>query len=310
MIRDGIVVLCMISVAVELQAHIRWPALRLGPNGVTVGLVTGIALLNGVLLLAFVRPLYSPMTPGGYVDLIEGYLRTRQQTVAAEVFASALKSYPNSPDLNDLAERSPGVLLGGRLDEMFGLLERRFARGGTLRDRDALLALAARLREVTWTTAEALSAAIADAETFPDLAEAAGLARLELDHRASDPAAARAIIEAGHGTRLTSSIRNGEVVVEGYTVTPSNPLPGERTQLILYLRMNTHWANRRMWLHVYPAGREQYLVIEPTIAPRTWRAGDLIWQVYDVPEGDFTAYVGMWVGTDMGVGVAVGRIPR
>ena len=42
---------------------------------------------------------------------------------------------------------------------MFGLLQRHLARGGGLRDRDALLALAARLRESNAMNSDALDAA-------------------------------------------------------------------------------------------------------------------------------------------------------
>ena len=139
-------------------------------------MAAALAALNACLLVAFVRPLYAPVTPPEYVSLVTQYSARRQLARAADIYASALKSYPDSPELKDLGDASPRLLLGGQ-DEMFGLLQRHLARGGGLRNRDALLALASRLRlrDSKALNVEALNQAIADAQRDPELAEAAAL---------------------------------------------------------------------------------------------------------------------------------------
>jgi hypothetical protein len=187
---------------------------------------------------------------------------------------------------------------------MSGLLERHLARGGGLRDRDALLALAARLRDANVFNSDALDAAIADAQRDPDLTEAAALVRLEADPRTRPGPGAVAPIEAGRGRRLMTPIRS-EMLLEGYT---THPLP-EGTQVILYLRPATDAQSRRIWLHAYRPGYEDYLSIEPTIPPDAWQPGQLVWEVFELPKGRFSIFVGMWVGSDIGPGAPLGEIP-
>jgi hypothetical protein len=263
-----------------------------------------MAALNACLLVGFVRPLYAPVSPAEYVGLVSRYSATRQLARAADIYASALKSYPDSPELNELGDASPRLLLGGPPNEMSGLLERHLARGGGLRDRDALLALAARLRDANAFNSDALDAAIADAQRDPHLTEAAALVRLEADHGTRPGPGAVAPIEAGHGRRLMTPIRS-EMLLEGFT---THPLP-EGTQVILYLRPSTDAQSRRIWLHAYRAGSEDYLSIEPTIPPDAWQPGQLVWEVFELPKGRFSIFVGMWVGSDIGPGAPLGEIP-
>jgi hypothetical protein len=303
-IRDAIAVLGMTSIAIWLSANVRTPKFRLPIDRV---IVLGVAGVNATLLFGFVRPLYAPLTPDDYIGLVDKYSAQRELERAADVYASAITSYPLSPQLAELGDRSPRLLLGGRLEETFGLLQRRFAQGATLRDHDALLALAARLRGATWNGSEAVRAVLSDAEAQPDLAEPVALVRMELDHRASEGDAAVRLIEAGRGTRLMTSIRNGEMLLEGFTTHMRHE---DRTELVVYLRPNTDANNRRVWLHAYPEGSEDYLVLEPTIAPTTWRPGELIWQVFELPPGRFNMFLGVWVGTDIGRGEPLGPVPR
>jgi hypothetical protein len=300
-IRDTILALAVMAAAVELSAHARRWSL---PVRTTPAIVGAMAAMNVCVLIAFVRPLYAPVSPEEYVRIIARYSARRELGRAADIYVSALKSYPASPALNDLGNASPRLLLGGRLDEMLGLLERRLARGGGLRDRDALLALASRLRGSNWNGSAALDAALADAQQDSDLAEAAALVRLEVGHGARNGPDAIAPIEVGHGRRVMTRIRN-EMLLEGYT---SHALP-EGTQLVVYLRPMTTAESRRVWLHAYPAGQEDYVSIDPTIAPDVWRPGELVWEVFELPKGRFNVFVGLWVGTDIGTAAAVGEVP-
>lgn len=304
-IREAIVGLGITALIVEAAALLRrwnlagpaWPA--------TPVIVGGMAALNMCLLVAFVRPLYAPVTPPQYVALIARYSDARDFARAADIYASAIKSYPDSTELIALGDAAPRLLTGGKLEEMVGLIERRLALGAGLRDRDALLALAARLRESHWTGTDALRAALADAERDPELREVVALVRLELGHHALDGAEAVAPIEAGNGRRLMVRLRN-EMLLEGYT---AHDLP-DVTQVILYLRPATTAESRRIWLHAYPIGYGgTYMPIEPTIAPAAWRPGDLVWEVFELPKGRFGVYVGLWVGNDIGTGTGIGEVP-
>jgi hypothetical protein len=79
--------------------------------------------------------------------------------------------------------------------------------------------------------------------------------------------------------------------------------------LIVYFRPSVPSTSRRLWLHAYPAGSPTYREIDPTIAPTVWKPGHLTWATFDLPPGSFTVYVGLWVGTDLGVGTGLGVMP-
>jgi hypothetical protein len=300
-IRDTILALAVMAAALEVSAYARRWSLPVPTTAMVAGVM---AALNACLLVAFVRPLYAAVSPAEYAGLVARYTATRDLARAADIYASALKSYPDSPELSDLGDASPRLLLGGDPNEMSGLLERHLARGGGLRDRDALLALATRLRDSNAKGSEALNAAVADAERDPELGEAAALVRIELHRGTRTAPDAVAPIEVGHGRRLMTRIRN-EMLLEGYT---THPLP-EGTQVILYLRPTADAQSKRIWLHAYPVGSGDYLTIAPTIPPGVWRPGQLVWAVFELPNGRFNVFVGMWVGTDIGPASAIGEVP-
>jgi len=300
-IRDSIVILSAIAAAIALLARkdpLPW-RFPLEP-----AIAPAIGAANFALLLFFVAPLYAPLTPADYVRLVEKYLAHRELTRAADVYASALKSHPNARELVELADESPQLLFGGRLEDTIAFLDRRLAHGLVRLDRDALFGLAARLRDANWTGSAALDAVLADADRDPDRAEAAALVRLELGHGARNGPEAVAPIDLGHGRWLRAKIRN-ETAVEGVTL---HPLP-EGTQVVLYVRPASSPDNRRFWIHAYVPGSREYLTIEPTISADRWEPGQLVWQVYDFPKGQFFAYVGQWVGSDMGSGTPIGGVP-
>jgi len=97
------------------------------------------------------------------------------------------------------------------------------------------------------------------------------------------------------------------MLLEGFT---AHTVHEERTELVVYLRPNAADNSRRVWLHAYPEGSEDYLVLEPTIALTTWQPGELIWQVFELPPGRFNVFVGLWVGTDIGRGEPLGAVPH
>src|SRR5205823_1782377 len=69
-IRDAILALAVIAAAIEAWAYARRWCLT-APTATTVA--AAMAALNGCLLVAFVRPLYAPVTPPEYVSLVTQY---------------------------------------------------------------------------------------------------------------------------------------------------------------------------------------------------------------------------------------------
>jgi hypothetical protein len=305
-IRDSFVSLAVVAALVA--SGIRW---RSGPREsgrYLLALVGAAGVANAMLLLAFVRPFYVPMSPDDYSALISTYLEANESLPAANLYASAVKSYPTSGSLRRLAEDHPLLLLGGTSAGSRALLWDRLARGKGLDNRDALLMLAHEAQDLggAFQGTGALDAVLSSAERRPDLAEPAALVRLAIGGGAANPDAGRVPIEAGRGLRINGPVRGGEIVVEGFTI---HPLAGGRTQLIVYFRSRIEDASRRLWLHAYPAGSPDYIDLQPTFAPATWRSGALLWAAFELPRGTFQTYVGVWVGNDLGVGTPLGVIP-
>jgi hypothetical protein len=305
-LRDSLIALAMLAAVVATGGRSRSGSPRI--RTYLPGVVAGIGLANAILLWAFIRPLYMPLLADEYATLISKYLAANDNVRAADIYASAVKSYPTSGLLRRLGDDKPRLLLGGASVASRALLWDRLARGNGLDDRDALLMLAHEAQDLrgNFRSSDALNAALSNAEQQPDLAEPAALVRLAINGGEADRDAGRRPIEAGRGLRIVSPVRNGEIVIEGFTI---HPLAGGRTQLIVYFRPRVEAVSRRLWLHAYPVGSPEYLDVQSTIAPATWRPGDLAWAAFELPPGVFNTYVGVWVGTDLGVGTPLGVIP-
>lgn len=305
--RDVPIVLALVAVAVAAGRKIpSWPA-RLP---VIPALCAIIALLNAITVAAWVRPLYAPMTVDDYVAQIRKLIAAHEPAIAADVYASAVKSYPESAPLRRLADEAPRLLVGSGAAGSRALLWERLARGKALEDPGALFVLAHEARAgngaASLRGSETLNAVMREAESQPDLAEPAALLQLALEGGAGRPDAARRPVDAGHGRHIASTLRNGELVIEGFT---QRPVGGGRTQLTVYFRPRNDVANRRLWLHAYPAGSTDYIDIEPYLAPAIWKPDELGWAAFEVPPGSFNVYVGVWAGADIGAGTPLGVIP-
>jgi hypothetical protein len=276
-------------------------------RSVRIAAASAVAV-NVFVLTAVVWPLYRPLSAGDYLTLIRHEIADGQMNRAAEVYASAARTYPDSPALRSLGGEFPRLLISGRLDEMSGLLEQQLARGVKLRDRDTLLALAHFLRTAVPARSDAIEQAVAAARREPDLAEPAELVRLALDRGEADPLAAKGPIEAGGGRPLRTPMRGGEAMLEGAT---AHTLPNGHVQVIVYFRPRIDWTSRQLWLHAYPdAAPETYLDRPPVMtASATPSPGELEWAVFELPPGRYQGYVGVWVGTNAGVGSPIGPLP-
>jgi hypothetical protein len=306
-ITDLLIALGIVAVAIEAAGRLRspWPRALTRPGA-------GVALLgaaNALLLVAFVRPLYAPLSAEEYATLVADSLAANARLRAADVYASAVKSYPESRTLRRLADDQPALLLGGTSGGARALLWDRLARGKGLNDRDALLMLAQQAADSApdepWTRAATLDAALADAEQRPDLAEAAALVRLAIAGDSSEAEAGRGAIEAAGGRRFTAPLRRGEVVVEGFTLHPS----AGGTQLIVYFRPRVNADNRRLWVHIQRPGTNEYAEVPPALAAATWTPHHLTWAAFNLPPGRFNTAIGMWEGASIGDGLSIGIIP-
>jgi hypothetical protein len=302
-VRDSIGALAVVAVLIEVAARAPAPAWSRLP-ALSVLLVA--VVVNAVVLVGFVRPLYASLSAGEYAALVSTYMETQSLGRAADLYASAIKSYPESPAIRQLADNAPRLLLGGPPDASRAFLQDRLARGKGLEDWDALLMLAHEMRgrSAEWRHSETLEAALRVAEHRPDLAEAAALARLALAGTFADRDASQVPLAAGHGTRLDVPANN-DVLFEGFTV---HPAAKGGSQLILYFRAHGDTTNSRLWLHAYRGGTD-YLDVDPSIVPATWPSGELLWAAFDLPPGRFDIVAGVWVGNDSGRGTRIGLIP-
>jgi hypothetical protein len=304
-VRDTIVALAGAAILIALASRLRAPRFRLRT---APALLVAAGVMNLVVLTGMLRPLYAPLDPDEYIGLISKYIAEHDMARAADLHASAIRSYPVSREIRRLADDNPRLLLGGSSASSRALLWDRIARGKGLDDRDALLMLAQEMRgrSAEWRNSEPLAAALAAAERRPDLAEAAALVRLAIADAFADRNAARTPIELGHGTRLDAAANN-DVLFEGFTV---HPAPRGGTQVILYFRARGDSTNSRLWMHAYRGGAaDEYLDIEPSIVPAAWPSGELVWAAFDVPAGRYDAFIGVWVGAQSGRGIPIGVIP-
>jgi hypothetical protein len=303
-VRDIIIVLAGVGVAIEVASRIRAPRLHLPP---VPALLAAVGVMNLIVLTGLLRPLYAPLNPDDYIRLISKYIAEHDVVRAADLHASAIKSYPVSGEIRRLADDNPRLLLGGTSASSRALLWDRIARGKGLEDRDSLLMLAREMRgrSAEWRNSEPLDTALAVAEKQPQLAEAAALVRLAIADAFADRDASHVPIAAGRGTRLDVAANN-DVFFEGFTVHPS---ARGGTQVILYFRARGDSTNSRLWMHAYREGETAYLDVEPSIAPVAWPSGELLWAAFDLPAGRYNTFVGLWIGAQIGRGIPIGAIP-
>ena len=303
--RDTIAAFAVAAVCLELTA--RSPAAAATAQDFRLPAAAAVTL-NLYVLTALIRPLYAPLMPEDFVAMIRRDVAAGRISRAADVYASAVKIYPDSRLLRGLADEAPRLLVSERLDEMSGLLQDQLARGAVFDQRDTLLALARFLRANRSASPEAIERVIADADANPELAEPAALVRLALAGHWSDPAAASGPIAAGRGRRLGTKLRGGDAVLEGAT---AHVLGNGSVQVVVYYRPRVDWTNRRVWLHAFSdAAPQHYLDPPPTItSSETPTIGALEWTAFELPNGHYQGYVGVWAGTSMGDASPIGPLP-
>jgi hypothetical protein len=297
-VRNLIIVFAAAPLAVAIAATMarRWrPSPIVAPY-----MVAAVACaLNLALLVTFVRPLYQPLTADEYVVLVQRILSTGATTRAADTYALAATTFPDSSVLRRLSDAEPQLLLGSDVDAASGLLLDRLARAGGLADRQVLLRLAREAAGAGWAASDSVHDALAAAEHRPDLAEPVRLLRHALAAQTDEA------LPAGI-SRLHKPLRSGEAILEGYTL---QPLPSNATQLILYFRTLRSWDSHRIWVHAYQPGAQDYVDLDATFPQRHWSVGDLGWEVFDIPPGTYLLYAGVWVGSSIGEGLPLGPTP-
>src|SRR5262249_1178323 len=304
--RDVPVILALVAVAVAVA--VKWPA---STRISITALVVGVVAANVITVATVVRPLYAQMTPADYDAQVRSYLAAGKTSAAADLFASAAASYPESAELRSLGEAAPRLLVGRSDAPSLTRLWSRIARGQSIADPDSLFMLADEAAgnpsAAVWRGSDAVAATLQQAERRRDLAEPAALLRLAVEGGSAAPDAATRPIAAGGGVRIGARLRNGEIVVEGVTHRPS---AAGGTQVIVYFTPHVAATSRRLWMHAYPvADRREYLDIVPTLAPAIWKPGQLAWASFELPAGRYDTYVGVSVVYDIGRGQPIGIIP-
>ena len=301
MVRDMVYALAGCAMAVEAWSRLPAWRIRWSPGATTLVIA---AALNVTLLLTFVRPLYVPLSAAEYASSIARAVVEDDLERAAKLYGTAVKSYPVSPEIKALTDRTPRLLLGANPAEMLDLLQERIAQGKGLADRDLLMAIAQVLPSVDWSQSAALRSALGDAARRPEVKEPALLASLLLDRRAADRGAAAAVVEAGHGVVFDKTLRNGEVILEGGT----RAARAGGTEVVIYFRPETTWDSRRIWLHAYPQGSKVYRDVAQAGGRARVVPHELAWAVFKLPPGAYDLYFGVAVGTDLGPGDALGTV--
>src|SRR5262249_46304215 len=216
-VSDLLVALAVAAVAIEASAHVR--AVRFEWLTRPRLLFAAIGAANLLLPFAFCRPPYVPLTPDDYAAQISRYVSAGETTRAANLYASAVKSYPQSRAIRDLADATPRLLLGGSSASSRAVLWDWIARRRGRLDRDALLMLAheasAGAADVPARDAGAIAGVIDEADRTPGLEEPAALLRLAVDGALAEGDARGLPVLAAGGGRGPTGMRHRDVILEG-----------------------------------------------------------------------------------------------
>jgi hypothetical protein len=311
-IRASLIALAFVPIVTEGANLVRRSRTSEAPRrGMTLGCAWGIVVAlvaaNAAVLLGFVAPRYKPLGPAEYVVAIEREVGRGDYSRAAGLNRHARSTYPDDEAIRRLAMRMPRLLVPDTPDESALLpLEQALARGARFSTNADLRALARALRVHGWRGRAAIGQVAEAATRDPRLREGAGLLQLQLGDTRNTRAVADFVENAGI-TNVNASMRNGEADLVGFSL--------ERTTrgvaaVTVYFVPRREWVSRRFWLHAYPPGSHDYVDVPAVNGPfERWMPGELAWETFEMPTGDaYVAYVGFWVGNDIGPAYLLGTI--
>ena len=262
--------------------------------------------LNLVLLFAFVAPLYRPLDADALAAAVRAEAAEGEFGRATALYNLAVAANPASTMLRRIETEIPLLVLNSGDDRLLAGLQARISRGDEkLSSRAELMTLARVAQMKHGFEPEVLRKVAERVSDTPELREPLALIRAESEGPRRDRTAAD-IVRAAGGVATPHNMHH-EAMLEGYTERRD---PAGHNEVTVYLRPLRQWAGRRLWMHAYPAGSQDYLVIEP--APPAfagWRPDELAWETFQLPSNArYVLYVGVEVAYDLGPAYPLGTI--
>jgi hypothetical protein len=290
-------------VPVLLAALRRWSP-RSGSHRWPAGVFAFVWVLNLLLLMAFVAPLYSPLDAEGLAAAVREEAADGEYTRATDIFRLAAATYPESTAVSRLVIDVPHLALKGADEPVFRALQVRLARGETLNNRADLMALA-RVAHMRQAFDPALLRAVAGRiANTSQMREPLALIRAQFE---GDAPAADIVRAAGGGA--TPRNMHDDAMLEGYTVHRGGL---DRNEVTVYFRPLRSWSGRRLWVHAYPEGSRDYRLVDPMPpAFDGWRSDALAWETFPIPsDSRYVLYAGVEVAHDLGPAYPIGAVDR
>lgn len=311
-IRDTIVAVALVPLIIMVAMFVRhawasrsprergWP----WPIG-RPALVFGVALvIYGLLLFAFILPLYRLLDARGYVAALTEEAGRGEIKRAAELARIALEAYPGSGELSALGT---SVML--RASDCDGLRRHLVKNPAALSSQEInhrnLLTLARATRACGLPLKENPDATrlIDSLRNRADMTEESDLLQMEMGIAPGMGAAFRTYARAAPAA---NTVRE-DALIEGVTTHVGDK---GRHEFVIYFRPLSDWRGRHLWVHAYPPGSHEYVDIAGDFpAFNGWKKEQLAWEVFQTPDDRaFNIYVGVAIGDDLGPAVPIGVV--
>ncbi len=303
----AIAMLAAVAVIVEASRVVRWPRVLLAPEQSGPIRIAACAwVLNLVLLVAFVRPLYQPLNADDFTTAVKAEIAEQDFARASALYRIGVAAYPESAALRRIETDEPMLVLTGGDEVLLAGLRERIGRGEQLERREELWALARVVATKGRLEPEMLDQVVRRSDDRDDRREPLAMIRAQSDGRQRNGSAAADVIRAGGGAMVPSDM-HGEAVLEGYTLHAG---PGGRMEITVYFSPRRDWSRRHVWVHAYPSGALDYLELEafPPLF-QGWKAGELAWETFQLPSNKrFILYVGVEFAGNLGPAFPLGAV--
>ena len=229
-------------------------------------------ILNLLLLLVFVRPMYQPLTAAELAEAIHEFADSQDFARAAAVTQVAIDEFPDSEPLRQIASTG-GIPPGAHPD---------------------LKVLARTIRTKGWPRLERLLSLL-DREGS---AEGAELLRMQLQPELkTDPAVAARLLQRPWVLSMELEV-NRQASILGLDV-HDDPRGG--CELTVFFRPKGPWSGNHLWVHAYPIESHDYdnLLIDPPEFSG-WDPGELAWEVFHSAQRSAVLFAGVQVAGNSG----------
>jgi hypothetical protein len=302
----AIAMLAIVAIAVESSRVVRWPRPLAADQGWPLRIAASAWVLNLVLLVVFVQPLYQPLGADDFTAAVKAEIAEQDFARASALYRIGVVAYPESAALRRIETDEPMLVLTGGDELQLAGLRERIGRGEQLARREELWALARAVATKGRLEPEMLDQVVRQSDDSGDRREPLAMIRAQSDGRQRNGTAAADVVRAGGGVVVPSDI-HGEAVLEGYTLHAG---AGGRMELTVYFSPRREWSRRHLWVHAYPAGATDYLELEssPPLF-QGWKPGELAWETFQMPSNkSFTLYVGVEFAGNLGLAYRLGVV--